>query len=76
MSKSLACAIALTMFSLPAFAQGAGQNTTSAVQTARNLVQERCMETAQRRVANREDPVQKDRWFEYSACMHEAGLEP
>ena len=76
MSKSLACAIALTMFSLPAFAQGADQNTTGAVQTARNLVQERCMETAQRRVANRGDSVQKDRWFEYSACMHEAGLEP
>ena len=58
------------------FAQGANQNTTGAVQTARNLVQERCMETAQRRVANRGDSVQKDRWFEYSACMHEAGLEP
>ena len=76
MLKNLACGIALTVLSLPAFAQGANQNITGAVQTARNVVQERCMETAQRRVANRGDSVQKDRWFEYSACMHEAGLEP
>ena len=76
MLKNLACGIALTVLSFPAFAQGANQNTTGAVQTARNVVQERCMETAQRRVANRGDSVQKDRWFEYSACMHEAGLEP
>ena len=35
------------------------------------------METAQRRVANRRRfRDRKDRWFEYSACMHEAGLEP
>ena len=53
MLKNLACGIALTVLSLPAFAQGANQNTTGAVQTARNVVQERCMETAQRRVANR-----------------------
>jgi len=76
MSKTLASAIAFTLLTLPALAQGTNQNTTGAVQSARNLVQERCMETAQRRVANRGDSVQKDRWFEYSACMHEAGLEP
>ena len=76
MSKSLGCAIAFTVLTLPALAQGTNQNTPGAVQTSRNLVQERCMETAQRRVANRGDSVQKDRWFAYSACMHEAGLEP